>query len=425
MLKRFKQELDKFSTTERLFIIGAMLCGFFISADYSIIRPVSNSLFITKYGTHFFPYAWMISIPLNLLLVGWYNKYLPKLGCLKTYLIVASSIVAINYSCALFIKQFSFLIFFLYIWKDIYIMFMFQQLWSVIHLTVSLKRAHYLYGIFLGAGGLGSVLGSLLPGFFAVKMGSESLLYMTLPLYLCLTVAFILTLKQSRHGLSLQLEEKRGAKDALLHSIKLIINSKVLVFISLSVLFMQLSSTLIDYQFNTFLEQVIIGKDLKTQYIGRVFGIGLGISICMQFFGSYFLMQIMGINRLHIGFPVLLSLMSILSFLFPGFAITTVIFITLKACDFSLFTVIKETLYIPLNSDQKFRAKAFIDVFLYRFAKVFASLIILSLQIALTSYLLPVLHWISICIFLSWIAASVYLFKKMAPSLLELKDKNA
>ena len=423
MLKLFGQEKNQFFTKEYLFIIGAMLCGVFNSADYSIIRPVSNSLFITKYGTQFFPYVWVISIPLNLFLVGIYNKYLPKLGCLKTYLIVASSIVAINYSCALFIKQLSFLVFFLYIWKEIYIMLMFQQLWSIIHSKVSLKRAKYLYGIFLGAGGVGSLLGSLLPGFFAVKMGSESLLYMTLPLYLCLTAAFILTLKQSNQGFSLQPEEKKGAKDALLHGIKLIINSRILAFIALSVLFMQLSATLIDYQFSTYLEQTVMGKDLRTQYIGRVLGIGLAISVCMQFFGTYFLIQMMGIKRLHIGFPILLGSMSVFSFLFPGFAITTLVFIILKACDFSLFTIIKETLYIPLSSDEKFRAKAFIDVFLYRFAKVFASLIILSLQVILTNYLLPVLNSISICVFIIWIAIAIYLFKKIATS--ELKDKNA
>ncbi|KAG6559923.1 TLC ATP/ADP transporter [Candidatus Rhabdochlamydia oedothoracis] len=421
MLNLFTQ--NKFSATEHLFIIGAMLCGFFISADYSIIRPVSTSLFITKYGTQFFPYAWIISVPLNLLLIGIYNKYLPKLGCLRIYLIVAGSIVAINYSCALLIKHFSFLIFFLYIWKEIYIMLMFQQLWSIIHSTVSLKHAKYLYGFFLGAGGLGSLLGSLLPGFFAVKVGSESLLYMTLPLYLCLTAAFILTLKQSNAGESLLLKEKKSAKEALLHGVKLIINSRTLIFIALSVLFMQLSATLVDYQFSTYLEQTIIGKDLRTQYIGRVLGIGLGISVCMQFFGTYFLIQMMGVKRLHMGFPMLLGLMSILSFLFPGFAITTLVFILLKACDFSLFTIIKETLYIPLSSDEKFRAKAFIDVFLYRFAKVFASLIILSLQMVLTSYLLPVLHSISICVFISWVAIAIYLLKKMQTS--ELKDKNA
>ena len=69
---------------EHLFILTAMLCSFFISMDYAVIRPVSNALFITDYGVNFFPYAWISSIPLNLLLVGLYNKYLPKLGCLNS-----------------------------------------------------------------------------------------------------------------------------------------------------------------------------------------------------------------------------------------------------------------------------------------------------------------------------------------------------
>ena len=414
---QFKQELNKFSKTERLFILGAMLCGFFILADYSIIYPVSNSLFISTYGTHFFPYAWLVSIPLNLLLVGLYNKYLPKLGCLKTYLIVSGSIVTINYSCAFLVKQYSFLSFFLYVWKDVYVMLMFQQLWSVIHSTVSLKRAKYLYGIFFGVGGLGSLAGSLLPGFFAVKMGSESLLYMTLPLYLCLTAAFMLTLKKSNAGASLQLEEKKDTKDALMHGIQLILNSRILVFIALSVLFMQLSATLIDYQFNTFLEKSITVKDLRTEYTGRMQAIGLSFTVFMQFFGTYLLVQRVGIKRLHIAFPFILCVMSILCFLFPGFGIVTFTVIFLRSYNSSLFSIIKEMLYIPLNPDQKFRAKAFIDVFLFRFAKIFASLIILSLQLVLTTLLLPVLNWISISVCVIWIVFAVYLFKKMTPSL--------
>ena len=413
---QIKQELNNFSKKERLFIIGAMLCGFFILADYSIVYPVSNSLFISTYGTRFFPYAWMISIPLNLLLVGLYNKYLPKFGCLKTYLILASSVIAINYSCIFLVKQYAFLTFFLYVWKDVYVMLMFQQLWSVIHSTVSLNRAKYLYGIFFGVGGLGSLAGSLLPGFFAVKMGSETLLYMTLPLYLCLTAAYVLTLKQSNADFSLQLEDTKNTKDALLHGIKLVLHSKVLVFIALSVLFMQLSASLIDYQFNIFLEKTIIGKDLRTQYTGRMQAIGLVFTVFMQFFGTYFLVQRVGVKYLHITLPVLLCMMSILCFVSPSFGVITCTVILLRSYNSSLFSIIKEMLYIPLGSDQKFRAKAFIDVFLYRFAKIVASVIILSLQLVLTAYLLPVLNWISIGICVTWVVFAVYLFKKMTPS---------
>jgi hypothetical protein len=122
MLKKYK---------EHLFTLTAMLCIFFISMDYAIVRPVSNALFITDYGVSFFPYAWLFSIPLNLFLVGLYNKYLPKLGCLKTYLSLAMAIMLINSICAIWMQKISFLSFFLYIWKDAYIMLIFQQIWSL------------------------------------------------------------------------------------------------------------------------------------------------------------------------------------------------------------------------------------------------------------------------------------------------------
>ncbi len=100
-------------TKEHLFILTAMLCSFFISMDYAVIRPVSNALFITDYGVNFFPYAWLSSIPLNLLLVSLYNKYLPKLGCLKTYLSLAIAVILINCTCAAWIYKVPFLSFFL------------------------------------------------------------------------------------------------------------------------------------------------------------------------------------------------------------------------------------------------------------------------------------------------------------------------
>ncbi|VHO03135.1 Npt1/Npt2 family nucleotide transporter [Candidatus Rhabdochlamydia sp. T3358] len=402
MLKRSK---------EHLFILTAMLCSFFISMDYAIVRPVSNALFITDYGVNFFPYAWLLSIPLNLLLVGLYNKYLPKLGCLKTYLILAIAVICINCTCAIWIHKVPFLSFFLYIWKDAYIMLIFQQVWSLIHINVSMERAKYLYGFFFGIGGLGSLLGSLFPSFLAVKIGSESLLYITLPLYVFLSLLYVVMLKQSKQADFFPLEKKQGL-ETVLHGLKLIASSRVLIFISLAVVFMQVISTLVDYQFNTFLEGLVTEKDLRTQYSGRIQTIGQTFTTAMQFLGTYFLVRFFGVKRLHVGIPMLLCIMSIFCFLFPAFGMITLTFVILKTFDFSLFSIIKEMLYIPLNSDQKFRAKAFIDVFLYRFAKAFASLIILSLQAVLSTSLLPVLNATIVFIFTIWIAVAMYQLKE-------------
>lgn len=402
MLKKYK---------EHLFIVTAMLCSFFISMDYAIVRPVSNALFITDYGVSFFPYAWLFSIPLNLLLVGLYNKYLPKLGCLKTYLTLAIAVILINCTCAIWIQKIPFLSFFLYIWKDAYIMLIFQQVWSLIHVNVSVEKSKYLYGFFFGIGGLGSLLGSLFPSFLAVKIGSESLLYITLPLYVVLSVLYVIMLKQSKQAETFTLEKKQGI-ETILHGLKLIAGSRVLVFVSLAVIFMQVISTLVDFQFNTFLEGLVAEKDLRTQYSGRIQTIGQAFTTAMQFLGTYFLVRFFGVKRLHVGIPMILCIISIFCFLFPAFGMITFTFIILKTFDFSLFSIVKEMLYVPLNSDEKFRAKAFIDVFLYRFAKAFASLIILSLQALLSTSLLPILNATIVFIFTIWIAVAMYQLKE-------------
>ncbi len=396
---------------EHLFIITAMLCIFFISMDYAVVRPVSNALFITDYGVSFFPYAWLFSIPLNLFLVGLYNKYLPKYGCLKTYLSLAMAIMLINSICAVWMQKVSFLSFFLYVWKDVYIMLIFQQVWSLIHINVSVEKSKYLYGFFFGVGGLGTLLGSLFPSFLAVKIGSESLLYITLPLYMLLSVLYVIMLKQSQQVETFALEKKQGM-ETVLHGLKLIVGSRVLGFISLAVIFMQVVATLFDYQFNTFLEGFVAEKDLRTEYSGRIQIIGQAFTTAMQFLGTYFFVRFFGVKRLHLGIPLILCIISIFCFLVPSFGMITLSFVLLKTFDFSLFTIVKEMLYLPLNSDEKFRAKAFIDVFLHRFAKVFASLIILSLQAVLSTSLLPVLNATIVFIFTIWIAVAMYQLKE-------------
>jgi ATP/ADP translocase len=68
-------------------------------------------------------------------------------------------------------------------------------------------------------------------------------------------------------------------------------------------------------------------------------------------------------------------------------------------------------LYIPLNVDEKFKAKAIIDVFAYRTAKACASLIILGLSCITLIELNLLLSWGVVVIFLMWAIAVLMLFK--------------
>lgn len=410
----FKNELSSFPTRSRLFILCAMFCGFLISADYAVIRPVSNAVFLTTFGTAYFPYAWILTIPINLLLVGLYNKYLPRLGCFKMFLCIAASIVSFNLFCAVFLQQIPWLSFVFYIWKEIYILLMFQQLWSVIHSTISFSKAKYLYGILFGVGGCGAVLGSLLPSFFAVKMGSESLLFATAPIYGLLAILFFYALKMTEGGVDLQLgaEKQKTSLEAFWHGMKLVGQSRYLTFILCIVVFMQMSSSLIDYQFNSVLEKTVLDKDLRTQFTGRILGIMHILTIGLQFLGSFLLVQFLGIKRSHFLLPSLLAMTSVAFYFFPLFGVISLSYISIKSFDFSLFSVIKEMLYIPLKPDEKFRAKAVIDVFAHRSSKALVSVLILSLQACFTSLFPTLLSWSSILLFGLWMLIVVKLFKE-------------
>ncbi|MFS8562968.1 MAG: hypothetical protein LVR00_00980 [Rhabdochlamydiaceae bacterium] len=91
-----KREIFSFTRSERIFMLCAMLCGFCISAEYAIIRPVSNAIFMTAYGSNYFPWVWLALVPLNFLAVELYNRFLPKLGCQRMFLIVAGLVIGVN-----------------------------------------------------------------------------------------------------------------------------------------------------------------------------------------------------------------------------------------------------------------------------------------------------------------------------------------
>jgi len=402
-----KEEILSFSIQEKLFALCCMVCGFFICADYAIVRPVSNSLFIHAYGAEYFPYAWLTMVPLNLFLVALYSRFLPSLGVQNTFFVILSAIFAMNLFCAFFIDTLPFLPFVLYVWKEIYVVLLFQQLWSQIHSSTLAGRAKYLYGILFGIGGIGGVVGSLVPGFFAIDVGSEKLLFCATPLYLILGIAFFALFKQSSAPV---LQPRKN--EPFFQEVTLIARSRRLFSILGLVVCMQLSATLIDYQFNTSLAEAIPEKDARTEYFGRVMAIVQCLTASMQFFGTFLLLHFLGLKRSHLLVPVLLGANALSYLVFPLFGIVTWAFISIKALDFSLFGILKEMLYLETKPEEKYRAKAFIDVFAYRSSKALASLLILGVQLVAGATILPVLTWSSMAIFALWIGVVSWCFRE-------------
>jgi AAA family ATP:ADP antiporter len=405
--KKFSSE---YISNKKIFIFCILACGFLIATEYAITRPPSNGVFLSLFTAKYLPLVWAITLPFNFLVIYLYNRFLPVLGCFKTLLYVGISIIFINTLSAFYITDYPLLSFLQFIWKDIYILLMFKQMWSLIHSTIDAKKAKYLYGVFFSVGGIGGIIGGCIPSFFAVHVGSQRLFFLTMPFYLILFVFYYFAVKKSniqenqtdvKKSFASQLTAPKGG-------FSLIYKSKFLLFVLMMVVCMQLSISLLDYQFNCFLEKNISSLDLRTQYMGRLFTLTNIITTFLQLFGGYLFLHFFGLKKSHLIIPIFLCTNAVLFLLFPSFLVVSYSFIAIKTLDYSIFSIGREMLYIPMSLDEKFRAKAIIDVLAYRSAKACGSLLLLILQIFNMFYLIGTL---SIIIFIFWMLLIVMMFK--------------
>ena len=412
MLKKIaaiRSDYNKFAKSEKLFLLFAMICTFLITSEYAVTKPSTNSIFLSRYSVSLLPYAWLATVPINLLVVSLYNRFLSTLGNFAMFFITIMTTIGINTISAFYISSIYFLPFVTYVWKDIYILLMFQQLWSLIHTNTQISQAKYMYGIMFGIGGVGSILGTTFPSFFAVQLGSESLLLTTIPLYLLFSFFYFSLLKSSR-----PLEDVKQNKrvPTVFEGFRLIRSSSVLIFILLIVIFMQAAKTVMDFQFNTYLAKVFSDQDVRTQFSARIWGVVNSLSLCLQFVAAFIIIQFLGVKKSHFFVPVTLLTTTVASLVCPGFIMATCSFTLLQVFDYSIFNIIKEMLYIPLRSEEKFQAKAVIDVFAYRTAKALASLLVIALQFYLSTELHPAYLYVPCFFYIAWVVSVYFIMKE-------------
>lgn len=364
------------------------------------------------------PYAWLATVPFNFLLVSFYNRFIPKWGSKRIFFGLILIVSTTNLLFGLYAKDTPVFTFLFFVWREIYIMLMFQLVWSVVHANVKFEKAKYLYGFFFGFGGVGSLIGAFIPGFFAVNFGSENLIFWILPIDLLILFFYLRMIYFSSGDTPQVNREKEGG---FAHGMQLIKSSRFLTFALLIVVFMQMITAIADFQFNDFLGSTYLEKDIRTEYSARISVILHIATMMLQFAGTFFLINWIGFRRTHYMIPTVLGVSSSLLAFFPFSHLISSSFITCKALDFSVLGVVREMLYIPLKPDEKFRARAVIDVFAHRSSKAFGSILIIAMTALFSSHLLTFLN---IGIAILWIFTVGYglkEFEKLAPPAAEEK----
>ncbi|MCG9129230.1 hypothetical protein JT359_16695 [Candidatus Poribacteria bacterium] len=354
-----------------------LLCG------YEFIRAVSTSLYVTYYSAENLPRVWIAVFPSVLLFIYFYGRLLSAYGATRALVITSLFSSFLIFGCFLALRMgFHFAAAIIYVFREVYIVIIIEQIWSFVNSTLNPKQAKTINGPFCAIASLGSVCGGMFVGAYAASMGSINLLLgagiSLIPTALFAVIAYNLA------GEPKPTDIEAGGKLGHL-GIRTLFQSKYLLMVAILIISTQVISTVLDFTFNRFVEAEITDTDSMTSYYGIFYARLAAISAVLQLLIVPLALRLVPIRIIHIFIPIIHLLNGLILSITPSLKTGSRGFLTFKVLDYSLFRAGKELFYMPLSYDERYRCKQIIDSFGYRSAKGASGGIIELVQIILKS----------------------------------------
>ena len=204
-----------------------------------------------------------------------------------------------------------------------------------------------------------------------------------------------------------ELEEQVKGNPAL-EGARLVFRSPYLLSIVGIVGLYEIVSTVMDFQFTSTVAHFLSGPAIGKQF-ATVFAITNLVSMFVQLFLTSLVMSRLGVGVALLVLPVAALAGSTgfmaLPVLWMGSALNTLD----NGFSYSINQSAKESLYVPTTKEEKYKAKAFIDMFVQRFAKAVAVGVSLGITSVFTQFIS--LRWLSvftIAVIVLWLFAARY-----------------
>jgi AAA family ATP:ADP antiporter len=354
--------LQKLGTRATFLFVNFFLI---IMALYQL-KPASRSLFIESLGAESLPYAWIITAVVMVVFISYYHRLVERHRrshvVLGTCLVFGALLIAFR---ILFDIPGPVVAICFYVFVDILGVVLVEQFWSLTNSIYTTREGKSWYG-FVGTGGL---VGGVVGGAFAAFLVARTPLQTPDLLLTAAATIFIIS--------GCEVEYVHSVPTVTKGSWRIMAHSRYLLLIAGILLLVQLVSALIDYQFLNTIEGAYPEREARTAFLSLFSG-GLGvISIGINLVITPLVHRLFGAVGGLLIQPLMVSLFSwcflFQSSLFFGGAIK----ISDRGLAYSINRASKELLYIPVDPVIIYQAKAWIDMFGYRFFKIFGSILIL------------------------------------------------
>ncbi len=284
-----------------------------------------------------------------------------------------------------------------YLFGDLFSTLMVVTFFAFLNDSVSTSRARRLYGP-VGLGGvLGGVFGTT---FLSAWIGKVTIAQW---MWVCFVIGIFILLNAGLAGRWLTMLPENGHKhddppeprqsDRALGGAKLVFRSSYLLAIAAIVAVYEIVSTVMDFQFTATIEHYLTGGDIARQFT-TIYMITNWVSLLVQIFLTGFVMTRFGLLAALLVLPSTVFVGSSAFMIVPALWVGSLLNTADNGFSYSINQSAKEALYVPTTVEEKYKAKAFIDMFVQRFAKVVA--IGVSLVITLMFKDFATMRWLSI-----------------------------
>jgi AAA family ATP:ADP antiporter len=312
-----------------------------------------------------------------------------------------------------------------YIMTDVYSTVMVAVFWTYTNDVVTRDEADKLYGP-IGLGGiLGGVVGGAGADLLARPIGPTNLLLICSMLAVCcgmLAVACERILAPPPRALAKESSRGSGLSTAL-DGAREVSKSKYLMLIVGILVAYEFASTMNDFAINVTFERAFHGDNTQlTKMYGRL---GWVISATALFAQLVIVPAVLPRKRIALLLVPIAMIAAATGMLAVPFVATVFVLASSdNGLSYSVQQSTKETLYVPLSDAQKYKAKAFIDMFVQRAAKAVASFAFIGITAAIGLSLRASLALSMVALGI-WVALAVILAKRYDAAVAKNKSVDA
>ncbi len=403
-----------------------MLCYFFlVITSFWILKPLKKGLFIEYYDAAGFTLAGLqfsaaqaelLAKVLNMLVAfaavvvfTWCSRHLrrQRLSYLFSVFFMLSYLLFSRWLA----QPEGAAVWAFYLFGDLFSTVMVATFFAFLNDSVSPDSAKRLYGL-VGLGGVaGGVFGSTV-----VRVNIDSMSYGEW-LWLCTAIGALILLVAWAAGRQVRLPAAaieaadsggEPAGNPATEGARLVFRSRYLMSIVAIVGLYEVISTIMDFQFTATVAHYLSGPEIGAQF-ALVFSITNWVSLFVQLFLTGMVMSRFGVGLALLVLPCAIALGSSAFLLFPLLWTGSLLNTADNGFSYSINQSAKEALYVPTTAAEKYRAKAFIDMFVQRFAKAIAVVISLGLTFAFSDFeSLRYLSVVTLALLVVWVMAARY-----------------